>query len=327
MHLARIKARRKAPGARHMSVARAATRHAAILAARRQRSRGVRLSEARLNGNLARLLDEFDLLAGADPRLEQRRAEPHRDAERVARRLPLSHACSSEAFLGIARSRGLRSQRSLRGPGVPAPVTRSVEVELDTDDHVFAFVAPFRYPDQVAGLRIAAQIEPNVSRRSVATPFDSGGLVAHCERADPSEPVRAFLDRHELPVPDYRAYLERLLTCAFASPWRYVDGDDPDAVCPPGLTGGDARRHTFEVRVHRELTLEDGVLAVFLTAEMAVHDDVADALADWRLPDESVRIHPVDPSTDAEVSASAWGGLSAECKRFLDAHLERPDDE
>jgi len=78
----------------------------------------------------------------------------------------------------------------------------------------------------------------------VATPFDSGGLIEKFTRADPAEPPREFLSRHELPVPDHREYLGLSLGVLFAKPIDYLEGEEPRWPGPIGLaeeTGGGGR--------------------------------------------------------------------------------------
>jgi hypothetical protein len=203
----------------------------------------------------------------------------------------------------------------------------SDEVALGTASDVFAFVGPFRYRPTSCGLLLAREIEARVAERAVATPFDSGALRNHIQRADPSEPPPNFLRRHELPVPDYRGYLEQTLANLFASPWSYVDGVEPDVAGPLGLSGGDARRYTFEVRVRDDLPLDERLLAVFVPVEIAAEDNVTAALERWQLPDENVRIYVAGWAVGVRDEELAWGGLVLECRDFLAAFLERPDAE
>lgn len=241
--------------------------------------------------------------------------------------MPLAHSCPSPVFPRVARAGRLVSQRRLADLGWRALDPACDEVALGTESDVFAFAAPFRYRPTSCGLLFSREIEVHAAERAVATPFDSGGLRHHVRRADPAEPPRDFLRRHELPVPEFRGYLEQTLTCLFASPWDYVDGVEPDAAGPLGLSGGDARRYTFEVRVRDDLPLDERLLAVFMPVEIAAEESVTAALERWQLPAENVRIYVADWAAGVRDEEQAWGGLVAECRDFLAAFLERSDVE
>jgi len=185
-----------------------------------------------------------------------RRARANAFLGRLARRMPLMHSCSLRAFSQIlADGEALRSQAELYRRGratLSVPPNRQVKLALDTEDFVFTYVGAFRRLRQQVGFAFSPQCE----RRDdvvVATPFDSGGLVRFfMPRQSPSARLR-FLRRHELPVPLYRSLLRQFLAALFADPWDYVRGRDPDHRGPVPLTGGDARRHTWEVRFQNRL--------------------------------------------------------------------------
>jgi hypothetical protein len=160
----------------------------------------------------------------------------------------------------------------------------SVEAHLGTDDDVFFFLAPFRYPNTNCGLLFKASLEERHRGWGSATPFDSGGIVDgdKCRRLDATEPAIRFFERHQLPVPEHRSYLELSLVTLFAEPWHYIDGTDPKWTGPIGLSGGDARRWTHEVRIPREVRLDDGHLqALFVSVGSVEGDREIGLLDEW----------------------------------------------
>ena len=114
---------------------------------------------------------------------------------------------------------------------------------------VFFFVAPFRYPSTSCGLLFSRTLEDEASSTGASTPFDSGGLVSKFQRPHPSEPVRDFFARHELPPSAHRRHLGMSMSLLFDQPHDYVEGREPKRPHPMGITGGDQRRWTHEVRI------------------------------------------------------------------------------
>ena len=103
-----------------------------------------------------------------------------------------------------------------------------------------------------------------------------------CIRPDPAEPLRAFLSRHELPIPEHRRYLGLSMEVLFDKPKDYVEGLEPRRPGPIGLTGGDHRRWTHEVRIPDRVFVRGGHLqAVFApTAQVARYPPVR-SLFEW----------------------------------------------
>lgn len=194
--------------------------------------------------------------------------EPRRQqlCRHLAAELPLSHGTGVAPFAAICESGSLLSARELDARGIK-PLDRAapcVEVTLGTDDAVFLFAGPFRLAEVECGLLFRATLADGRAADSAASPFDSGGLIHHHCPPD-GEDCQAFLARHELPVPDYREYLEIVLHRLFLDPWHYVDGVAPVREGPVRLVCRDAdcRRWTFEVRVEREVPIQAHLQAVF----------------------------------------------------------------
>ncbi len=163
-----------------------------------------------------------------------------------------------------------------------APKTDSVEMKLGTADSVFFYLAPFRSPHTGCGLLFARSLEDYHKDYGVATPFDSGGLVDVFSRSDSAEQPRAFLSRHELPVPDHREYLRLCLSIMFERPVDYLSRVDPRCPGPIGLMGGDCRRRTHEVRIPGQVPLRGGHLqAVFAPTSRAAADPEINRLFEW----------------------------------------------
>ena len=93
----------------------------------------------------------------------------------------------------------------------------------------------------------------------VATPFDSGGLLKCFVLPGPETPQQ-FLARHELPIPEHRRYLRLSMDTLFSHPRDYVEGTEPCRPGPIGLSGGDCRRWTHEVRIPDRIFFRGGHL-------------------------------------------------------------------
>jgi hypothetical protein len=153
--------------------------------------------------------------------------DPAPDAVRLSHSLYLAHSTASDEFSKICGAGRLLSATQLALRGGKAPKPGSVKVLLGTADSVFFYVAPFRYPNPGCGLLFTRSLEEHHMDDGVATPFDSGGLVDYFAWPDPAEPVREFLSRHELPIPDHREYLRVALGVVFEKPMDYIEGSEP----------------------------------------------------------------------------------------------------
>ena len=66
----------------------------------------------------------------------------------------------------------------------------------------------------------------------------------------------------------------------FADPWDYVEGVEPTFSGPVGLTGGDERRWTHEVRIRDRLIVRENLEAVFLP-KARFRDPIIEPLLTW----------------------------------------------
>ncbi len=183
-----------------------------------------------------------------------------------------------------------------RGLRRPEPGEPSAEAILGTEDAVFTYTAPFRYPETSCGLLFNVALERHRTADAVATPFDSGSTLRHLRPNDSRAEQLAFVHSHELPVPDYRLALEKLLR-HFASPWDYVDGKDPLPTWPIPVEGGDWRRWTFEVRFRDMIRLRGSLLAAFLPTRVASRQRVSRRIAEWKRAGVDVELYRA-PQTD-----------------------------
>jgi hypothetical protein len=128
----------------------------------------------------------------------------------------------------------------------------------------------------------ALSLESHHGNDGVASPFDSGALIEICVRHDPAEPPREFLSRHELPIPEHRRYLGFSMDVLFHEPKDYIDGVEPRWPGPIGLTGGDHRRWTHEVRIRDQVFVRGSHLqAVFATRARVAADPEIEGLFQW----------------------------------------------
>jgi hypothetical protein len=235
---------------------------------------------AGLDDNLLRLRGRLEAYAAANGIPIPSPVPP--EAKVLSEGLYLAHSTASARFSGIAATgRLLSTARVAAATGVPLK-PGLVEVLLGTADSVFLYVGPFRYPPTGCGLLFARSLEEQHKEDGVATPFDSGGLVKEFTRLDLSESPSAFLSRHELPIPDQREYLGLSLSILFGKPADYVDGVEPRWPGPIGLTGGDRRRWTHEVRIPEQVWIRTGHLqAVFAPTSRIAADPEIGRLFEW----------------------------------------------
>ena len=203
-------------------------------------------------------------------------------AARLSDSLYLAHSTSVEKFSDICASGYLGSAARLAADRSESLAPARTEVVLGTAGSVFFHVSPFRFPQTGCGFLFAKALESHRSDDGVATPFDSGGLLKVCTRPDAAEPPQAFLSRHELPIPEHRRYLGLSMEVLFDKPEDYVEGLEPRLPGPIGLTGGDRRRWTHEVRIPERVPVRDRHLqAVFAPRSRVAADSEVEDLFQW----------------------------------------------
>lgn len=237
------------------------------------------MSRLRWEANQAQLLRRLEVYTATNG--IARPGQPS-DEVRLGQSMYLAHSTASAKFSEMCAAGRLRSAMQLAVIRKEALRPDAVEALLGTADFVFFYVAPFQYPKTGCGLLFARSLEEYHKDDGVATPFDSGGLVDVFTRPDPAEPPREFLARHELPVPDHREYLGICLGTLFDNPMDYLQGSDPRWPGPIGLTEGDRRRWTHEVRIPREVFIRTGHLqAVFAPVSRVADDPEIGRLFEW----------------------------------------------
>src|ERR1035437_560328 len=203
-------------------------------------------------------------------------------ASRLSDSLYLAHSTSGEKFSDICASGYLASAASLAAARGESLAPACAEVVLGTAGSVFFYVSPFRYPNTTCGFLFAKSLESHYRDGGAATPFDSGGLMRIFVRPDPAELPRAFLSRHELPIPEHRRYLGLSMAVLFDKPGDYFEGTDPLWPGPIGLTGGDHRRWTHEVRIPDRVFVRGSHLqAVFSPRARVAADPEVEGLFQW----------------------------------------------
>jgi hypothetical protein len=203
-------------------------------------------------------------------------------AARLSDSLYLAHSTSGEKFSDICARGYLASAARLAAARSQPLAPGGAEFVLGTAGSVFFYVSPFRYPNTGCGFLFAKTLESHRSDDGVATPFDSGGLLKVFTRLDAAEPPRAFLSRHELSIPEHRRYLGLSMEVLFDKPEDYIEGLEPRLPGPIGLTGGDHRRWTHEVRIPARVPVRDSHLqAVFAPRSRVAADREVEDLFQW----------------------------------------------
>lgn len=270
-------------------------------------------SQKRLVRNLRKLLDQQDDLG---------LVEPGNISEALSQKLPLSHSTGRAAFLGIVQQDRILSVEKLIELGMrqrPGPENPTIEMVLGTENSVFTYAAPFRYPETACGFLFGANVEHEHAREAVATPFDSGGVIHHLRPADSLDEKIRFVRDHELPVPSYRSLLALFMEGLFASPWDYVNGAEPLRRGPIPVMGGDWRRWTFEVRFENEIRLIPSLLAVILPVDVASEASIRVKIARWRQQSVDVRIFQASRS-------NPWQQLQRLSVEFLEEYMGKSHD-
>lgn len=183
--------------------------------------------------------------------------------------MPLSHSAALGKLDAILSSGALLSQvQTGRTP------LGEAETLLETADDVFLYLGAFAYPATECGFLFIPSIETDHADDAVATPFDSGALAC-MKFVTPPAPYTdgiSFVRDHELPVADYRTLLGAVMADYSRSVNHHLF-DPADFACacgearghPFGLSGGDSRGATFEVRIPQRVPLRPPHLrAVFV---------------------------------------------------------------
>jgi hypothetical protein len=233
-------------------------------------------------------------------------------AKRLGDSIYLAHSTADAPFAAICASGWLASaERQAADHKRPLSPTRT-EVAMGTEDSVFFYVAPFRYPNTGCGLLFAATLESAHRDDGAATPFDSGWLTKLRVRPHLAETVRGFLARHELPVPEHRRYLGMSMDILFEKPEDYVDCTEPRWPGPIGLTEGDQRRWTHEVRIPDRVFVRGSHLqAVFAPSARAAEDGPIGRLFEWCIENSVDHIDFDAPREDD------FEGLRRECRAYI----------
>jgi hypothetical protein len=107
-------------------------------------------------------------------------------------------------------------------------------------------------------------------------------LVNVFSRPNPTESGPAFLARYELPLPEHRSYMRQAMILLFGHPLDYLEGRDPHWPGPIGLTDGDRRRWTHEVRIPDKVFVKSAHLqAAFARTALVSSQQEVENLFRW----------------------------------------------
>jgi hypothetical protein len=273
------------------------------------------MGRSELEANLNRLCQNLEDYAGKNGIAVPN--PPSNAAGSLSACLFLAHSTSVEKFSAICASGRLSSAARLAAERGETLDPKKTEVVLGTAGSVFLYLAPFRYPHTGCGLLFAVTLESEHQHDGSAAPFDTGWLLRVPTRPDPSGPPRDFLARHEMPVPDHRRYLCLSMDVLFHRPGDYVEGVDPARAGPIGLTEGDPRRWTHEVRIPDHVWIRGGHLqAVFAPKSQVAADPDIEDLFTWCVREGVDRIQFDAPR------ASDFEALRRECLAYIRRTLQ-----
>ena len=236
-------------------------------------------------------------------------------AQKLAVQMPLSHATAYGNLQKILRNEALLSQKQL---GIPFG---AAERMLGTTDDVFLYLGAFSRPHTECGFLFVPTVETDRPDDNIATPFDSGAL-ASMSFVKPPAPYTdgvAFVREHELPVSDYRTLLGTIISDYSRGADHYLQRPD-DFACacgmsrehPFGLSGGDHRAATFELRIPQRVPLRPPHLrAVFVRRGFEPPE-----LSDLFALGVTIERYEADPS-----DADFFHALRAACVTFIQDHL------
>lgn len=271
------------------------------------------MSDQRLQNNLVRLLTELKQYLQTNS-IEPTEKQSKRAAF-LAPRLFLAHSTTSSGFEKICQTNFLYSPRQLDEKNLKELKTKAVERVLGTEDSVFLYANRFFLPTSGCGFLYKPSVE-NSQPVGSATPFDTGGLVDHYPPPE-AENAHEYFERHELPLPRYREYLESSLSGLWETPDHYLDGKDPMHHGPLPHSGGDFRSRTYEVRLRDQLAIRHGHLqAVFIASRMASLPEVEE-YSNWCLSEG------FDVQLVASNGQNEHSQLKKACVKYLQTKLKQ----
>lgn len=241
------------------------------------------MSRSRWESNCSRLCKSLQVALAAKDSPSS--PQPSADAEKLSKMLFLSNASKQETFREICRSGLILSRAHLAKKNSTQIPPDCAEACLGTTGYVFFYVGAFRYPGTACGFLFRPSLEQANQTDGCASPFDSGALHKHLTLPAGTSTPKDFHARHELPIPEHRELLALFLDLCFSSPSEYVNfttGAHPVA-SPYGITGGDFRQFTHEVRIPDQVAIRsDHLEAAFVAGRVTQHPEIED-LAHWCL--------------------------------------------
>lgn len=235
-------------------------------------------------------------------------------AQKLAVKMPLSHAAPLGKLKAILLSEALLSQVQMGRP------LGNAETRLETTDDVFLYLGAFSYPATECGFLFVPSVESDHTDQGVSTPFDSGALVSNIGVTPPAPYTDgiAFVRDHELPVSDYRSLLSMVISDYSQTTDHYLR-HPADFTCacgesrghPFGLSGGDERAATFELRIPQRVPLRPPHLRAVFVRRGYELSELSDLFA------LGVTIERYDADDDADF----FHALREACISFIQEHL------
>ena len=247
-------------------------------------------------------------------------------AQEIAKKMPLSVTASGFNLESIWEGRCLKSQRCLNNdqPKRMPNGSYTTEYRMGTDDDVFFFAGPPRYPRNTLPicLLFGAKIEETHSGTKVATPFDSGGLDKDIFISIENTSHIDCLRTHEMPVPEYRFYFADWLGTIFEKPLNYLlDETIPSCEIVISVKQKnphcDVRRWTFEVRLSKTVGIDKEICAVFVPKEVSSEDWCREMLLTFVSNNVHCGIYHTDDGQEA------WNAIQSECLNFIEEYLTK----
>jgi hypothetical protein len=245
-------------------------------------------------------------------------------AQESAKKMPLSVTASGFNLELIWEGRCLKSQRCLNNdqPKRLPDGSNTTEFKMGTDNDVFFFAGPPRYPRyrRPICLLFGPRIEETHSDKKVATPFDSGGLDKGVFVAKDGKSSIDCLRAHEMPVPEYRLFFADWLGTIFEKPFSYLlDDTIPlcESVIPvrPNSPHCDDRRWTFEVRLSQSVSVDKEICAVFIPKDISSENWCREMLLTLVSNNVSCKVYQADDGQEA------WNAVQSECLNFIKEYI------
>lgn len=146
--------------------------------------------------------------------------------------------------------------------------TREAEASLGLGDSLY-FFAGYSCPDFGD---VVLLYDDGIADKDdgSATPFDTGGLHAGLVHHSSAADAKEYCQQHAVPLSEWRAAIRPYLESYFESSAAYVTGEAPVGDDPSHRLQhpkNSRRAWTWEIRIHRDHPLEQGLRQIWMSAE------------------------------------------------------------